>query len=141
MIFVLSGDVAANEVSSKAKSAIAQALRLDPESAEAHTSDSAVKLWLDWDFKECELAVRRAIQLNANYSLAHVHLAHVFSNTGRYDEALSTIQQAMVLDPLSLFVGAMRGQFLYHAGRDLESVEQFKAILGMESMGAWSCAL
>ena len=133
MIFVLSGDVAASEVSSKAKSAIAQALRLDPESAEAHTSDSAVKLWLDWDFKGCELAARRAIQLNANYSLAHVHLAHVFSNTGRYDEALSTIQQAMVLDPLSLFVGAMRGQFLYHAGRDLESVEQFNATLGMES--------
>ena len=27
----------------------------------------------------------------------------------------------------------MRGQFLYHAGRDLESVEQFNATLGMES--------
>jgi TolB-like protein/Flp pilus assembly protein TadD len=133
MIFVLSGDVAANEVSAKAKSAIAQALRLDPESAEAHTSDSAAKLWLDWDFKGCELAARRAIQLNANYSLAHVHLAHVFSNTGRYEEALSTIQQAIVLDPLSLFVGTMRGQFLYHAGRDLESVEQFSVTLGMES--------
>ncbi|PYX72956.1 MAG: hypothetical protein DMG78_10765, partial [Acidobacteria bacterium] len=133
MVFVLSGDVESNEVSSKAKSAIAQAVRLDPESAEVHTSDSAVKLWLDWDFKGSELAARRAIQLNANYSLAHVHLAHVFSNTGRYDGALSTIQQAMVLDPLSLFVGAMRGQFLYHAGRDLESVEQFNATLGMES--------
>jgi TolB-like protein/Flp pilus assembly protein TadD len=133
MVFVLSGDIAASEVSSKAKSANAQALRLDPESAEVHTSDSAVKLWLDWDFKGSELASRRAIRLNANYSLAHVHLAHVFSNTGRYDEALTTIQQAMVLDPLSLFVGAMRGQFLYHAGRDLESVEQFKATLGMES--------
>ena len=133
MVFVLSGDVATNQVSSQAKSAIAQALRLDPESAEAHTSDSSVKLWLDWDFKGSELAARRAIQLNANYSLAHVHLAHVFSNTRRYDEALATIQQAMVLDPLSLFVGAMRGQFLYHAGRDLESVEQFNTTLGMES--------
>ncbi len=34
MVFVLSGDVESNEVSSKAKSAIAQAVRLDPESAE-----------------------------------------------------------------------------------------------------------
>lgn len=132
MVFMLSGDVATKEVSSAAKSAIAHALRLDPESAEAHTSDASIKFWLDWDFKGSELAARRAIQLNENYSLAHVYLAHVFSNIGRYDEALDAIQQAMVLDPLSLFVGAMRGQFLYHAGRDSESIEQFNTTLGME---------
>jgi tetratricopeptide (TPR) repeat protein len=57
----------------------------------------------------------------------------VFSNTGRHDEALASIQQALVLDPLSLIVGAMRGQFLYHAGKDSEAVEQFNATLGMES--------
>jgi TolB-like protein/DNA-binding winged helix-turn-helix (wHTH) protein len=133
MVFTLSGDVATNEVSSTAKSAIEQALRLDPESAEAHTSDASSKFWFDWDFKGSELACRRAIQLNENYSLAHVYLAHVCSNTGRYDEAWAAIQKATVLDPLSLFVGAMRGQFLYHAGRDSESVQQFNATLGMES--------
>ena len=132
MVFTLSGDIATKEVSSTAKSAIAQALRLDPESAEAHTSDSSIKFWFDWDYKGAELAARKAIQLNENYSLAHVYLAHVLSNTGRYDEAMAAIQQAMVLDPLSLFVGAMRGQFLYHAGRDAESVEQFNTTLGME---------
>lgn len=133
IVFVLSGDVAASEVSSTVTSAITQALRLDPESAEAHTADSTAKLFLDWNFKASELAARRAIHLNENYSLAHVYLAHVFSNTGRYDEALASIQKAMMLDPLSLFVGAMRGQFLYHAGQDLASVEQFNATLGMES--------
>ncbi len=132
MVFTLSGDVATNVVTSTAKSAIARALRLDPESAEAHTSDAFTKFWFDWDFKESEWAARRAIQLNENYSLAHVYLAHVYSNTGRYDEAMAAIQRGMVLDPLSLFVGAMRGQFLYHAGRDAESVEQFNTTLGME---------
>lgn len=132
MVFTLSGDIATKEVSSRAKSAIAQALRLDPESAEAHTSDSSIKFWFDWDYKGAELAARKAIQLNENYSLAHVYLAHVLSNTGRYDEAMAAIQQAMVLDPMSLFVGAMRGQFLYHAGKDAESVEQFNTTLGME---------
>lgn len=132
MVFTLSGDIATKEVSSRAKSAIAQALLWDPESAEAHTSDASIKFWFDWDFKGSELAAQRAIQLNENYSLAHVYLAHVYSNTGRYDEAMEAIQRAMLLDPLSLFVGAMRGQFLYHAGQDAESVEQFNTTLGME---------
>lgn len=116
-----------------AKAAIAQALQLDPDSAEAHTSDAATRFWFDWDFKGTELAARRAIELNENYSLAHLYLAHVLSNTGRHDEALATIQQALVVDPLSLIVGAMRGQFLYHAGRDSEAIEQFNVTLGMES--------
>ena len=111
MVFTLSGDIATQTgVFNRPKSAIAQALRLDPESAEAHTSDSSIKFWFDWDYKGAELAARKAIRLNENYSLAHVYLAHVLSNTGRYDQAMAAIQQAMVLDPLSLFVGAMRGQ-------------------------------
>jgi tetratricopeptide (TPR) repeat protein len=46
---------------------------------------------------------------------------------------LATIQHALVLDPLSLIVGAMHGQFLYHAGTYSEAVERFEATLGMES--------
>jgi tetratricopeptide (TPR) repeat protein len=133
MVLPISGDVATNEVFSTTKSAIARALQADPDSADAHTSDAAAKFWFDWDFKGTEAAARQAIHLNENYSLAHLYLAHVFSNTGRHDEALASIQQALVLDPLSLIVGAMRGQFLYHAGKDSEAVEQFNATLGMES--------
>jgi tetratricopeptide (TPR) repeat protein len=91
-----------------------------------------LKFWFDWDFNGAEAAARRAIQFNENYSWAHLYLAHVLSNIGRHDEALAVIQQALVLDPFSLITGAMRGQFLYHAGRYAESVEQFNVTLGME---------
>jgi tetratricopeptide (TPR) repeat protein len=133
IVLPITGDVAAHEAFPAAKTAIAQALRLDPDSAEALTSDATIKFWFDWDFKGAETAARRAIKLNENYFLAHLYLAHVLSNVGRHKEALVAVQQALVLDPLSLITGAMRGQFLYHAGRDLESVEQFKVTLGMES--------
>jgi tetratricopeptide (TPR) repeat protein len=106
---------------------------LDPNSAEAHTSDAAAKFWFDWEFKGVEIAARRAISLNDNYTLAYLFHAHVLSNTGRHDEALAIMRQALVLDPLSLILGAIRGQFLYHAGRDQESIEQFKMTLGMEA--------
>ena len=133
IVLPVTGDVAAHEAFPAAKTAIAQALRLDPDSAEAHTSDATIKFWFDWDFKGAETAARLAIKLNENYLLAHLYLAHVLSNVGRHDEALAAVQQALVLDPLSLITGAMRGQFLYHAGRDSESLEQFKTTLGMES--------
>jgi len=133
IVLPITGDVAAHEAFPPAKTAIAQALRLDPDSAEALTSDATIKFWFDWDFKGAETAARRAIQLNENYFLAHLYLAHVLSNVGRHNEALAGVQRALVLDPLSLITGAMRGQFLYHAGRDSESLEQFKTTLGMES--------
>jgi TolB-like protein/Flp pilus assembly protein TadD len=132
MVFPISGDASSKEVFREAKAAIALALQFDPNSAEAHTSDAAAKFWFDWDFKGVEVTARRAISLNENYTLAYLFLAHVLSNTRRHEEALAIMQQALVLDPLSLILGAAYGQFLYHAGRNSESIEQFKATLGME---------
>jgi TolB-like protein/Flp pilus assembly protein TadD len=132
MVFPISGDVFSREVFPAVKKAIALALKSDPNSAEAHTSDAMAKFWFDWDFKGVEATARRAISLNENYSLAYLFLAHVLSNTGRHDEALAIMQQALVLDPLSLILGAIYGQFLYQAGRNSESIEQFRVTLGME---------
>ena len=125
-------DANPKDVSGRVKAAVAQALKLDPQSAEAHASDAAMKFWLDWDFPGSEAAARRAIDLNENYSLAHLYLAHVLSNVGRHDEALDAIRQSLILDPLSLITGALHGQFLYQAGKDQEAIEQFKRVLGME---------
>ena len=132
VVLPISGDIAAMEVLPEAKRAALKALEFGPNYAESHTSDSNVKFWFDWDFRGAEAAARRAVQLNENYATAHLYLAHILSNVGRHDEALAVIQQALVLDPLSLIAGAMRGQFLYHASRYAESVQQFDAILGME---------
>jgi TolB-like protein len=132
IILPISGDLNPKDVCPAAKVASTRAVQLDPDSPEAHTADASVKFWYDWDFKSADAAARRAIQLNENYSLAHMYLAHVLSNVGRHDEALAVIRQALVLDPFSLIYGAMRGQFLYHAGKDLEAVEQFRATLEME---------
>lgn len=132
IILPVSGDLNPKDLCPAAKIASTRAVQLDPDSAEAHTADATVKFWYDWDFKGAEVAARRAIQLNENYSLAHMYLAHILSNTGRHDEALPVIRQALVLDPFSLIYGVMRGQFLYHAGKDLEAVKQFRATLDME---------
>jgi TolB-like protein/cytochrome c-type biogenesis protein CcmH/NrfG len=133
MILPITSDVAPKDAFPEARTAIARALELEPDSAEAHNSDATIKFWFEWDFNGAEAAAREAISLNSNYSLAHLYLAHVLSNVGRHDEALAAIQQARVLDPFSLITNAMYGQFLYHAGQVEESIDQFHATLGMES--------
>ncbi len=128
----ITSEVPARDVFPEARAAVARALALDPESAEAHNADATIKFWFDWDFAGAEAAARKAISLNSNYFLAHLYLAHVLSNVGRHDEALQTIQQARVLDPFSLITNTMYGQFLYQAGKLEASIEQFRATLDIE---------
>ena len=128
----ITSEVPSKEAFPEAKAAIATALALDPDSAEAHTADATIKFWYDWDFDGAEAAARKAVSLNSNYSLAHLYLAHVLSNTGRHEEALATIEQARMLDPFSLITNTMYGQFLYHAGQLNESIQQFRKTLDIE---------
>lgn len=128
----ITSEVPPKDAFPEAKAAVAAALELDPDSAEAHNADATIKLWCDWDFAGAEAAARKAISLNANYSLAHLYLAQVLSNVGRYEEALATIQHARVLDPFSLITNTMYGQFLYYAGHVDESIQQLRATLDME---------
>lgn len=132
MVMPISSDVEPATVFPEAKSAIATSLRLDPNSAEAHTSDATAKFWYDWDFRAAERSARKAITLNHNYALAHLYLAHILSNVGRHEEALAAIEQARLLDPFSLITNTMFGQFLYHAGRVHEAIAQFRSTLELE---------
>jgi TolB-like protein/Flp pilus assembly protein TadD len=132
MILPITSDVPSRDAFPEAKGAIVRALESDPDSAETHNSDSTAKFWFDWDYAGAEAAARRAISLNPSYSLAHLYLAHILSNIGRHDEALSVIQSACVLDPYSLITNTMYGQFLYQAGQDSQAVAQFNSTLDLE---------
>src|SRR5581483_3993212 len=110
----------------------AKSRELDPDSAAARASDAGFKFWLGWDFQGAKADARRAIELNANQTLAHFYLAHTLSNTGEHAEALAQIRSTLLLDPLSLLANAMYGQFLYHADRVAESVDQLRATLDLE---------
>lgn len=128
----ITSDIPSRDAFPPARAAVAKALELDANSAEAHGSDAAVKFWYEWDFAAAEAAARKAIALNANYWMAHLYLGHVLSNVGRHEEALAAIQQARMLDPLSLIANTLHGQFLYQAGKVEESVRQLQATLELE---------
>lgn len=128
----ISSDIPASQVRGSAEAAILKALALDPESAEARSSEAGFRFWLGWDYTGATASARRAIGLNANCTLAHFYLAHTRSNVGDHAEALEEIRRTLALDPLSLLANAMYGQFLYHAGRDTESVAQLQKTLELD---------
>jgi TolB-like protein/DNA-binding winged helix-turn-helix (wHTH) protein len=100
-IFV--GDLSAAEMMPKARDAASQALRLDENLAEAHTSLACVELILNWNWAGAEREFKRAIDLNPNYSPAHVWYAHYLAAMGRPDESAAEAKRSLELDPFSVF--------------------------------------
>lgn len=89
----------------KARAAAEEALRIDPQCAEAHVSLGFIRSSYEWNWDEAERLFRRAIALNPGYARAHHwygldHLALL----GRLDEALSEALAAHHLDPLSQII-------------------------------------
>jgi len=114
----------------KAKAAAEKALQLDGTLAEAHTSLAAVRILHDWDWAGAEQEFQRALELNPNYAQAH----HWYGNLllgpeGRHDEAISELQRAQELDPLSLIINADIGFAYYLAGRYDLALQAYQKVL------------
>jgi tetratricopeptide (TPR) repeat protein len=88
----------------KSRTTATRALELDEGLAEAHTSLGWVKRLHDWDWTGSEREFKRALELNPNDVNAHQWYALLLATLGRLDEALSEIEQARDLAPLSKIV-------------------------------------
>jgi TolB-like protein/Flp pilus assembly protein TadD len=105
----------------KAKIAAERALRLDPQSSEAHVSLAFIHSTFDWEWAEAESLYRRAIELNPGYSRArHWYGTDYLALLGRFDEGLREVQMARHLDPLSPIIAEGCG-FVYMLRRDYET--------------------
>jgi tetratricopeptide (TPR) repeat protein len=85
----------------------------------------------DWDWKGAEAALKRAVELNPNSSRAHHAYAGFLRVQRRFDEALSELRKAQVLDPLSLSINRDIGStFLFKKKYD-EAINQLETLLTM----------
>ncbi|HEU5234191.1 MAG TPA: winged helix-turn-helix domain-containing protein [Terriglobales bacterium] len=109
----------------KAKAAALKAIELDDSLAEAHSELGLVKLVYEWDWRGAEQELRRALELNPNSSLAHMHYGrYLLFVPHRTDEAIQNCQRAYDLDPavpaeLDDFVG-----ILYFARRYTDAINE-----------------
>jgi len=118
-------DVRPRDVWEKARHAAEQAVRCEPELVETQTSWGFVKFWLDWDWQEAEVAYRRAIAIDPNYSLVYRMMGILLGHAGhRKDEAREAMDRARALDPLQAMNHALSAQVAFF-GRDFKTAVEF----------------
>ena len=82
---------------SKAKAAQRRALEIADDLAEAHASLGFAGLYYDWEPRNAEASLKRAIALNPGYASAHQWYGFVLGLTGRMEESISELRLAQQL--------------------------------------------
>ena len=80
---------------------MARALELDDALAEAHFALAAQFASIDWNWAGADLEFQRAIDINPNYGQARAFYSHYLHFMKRSDEAMTQIERAMELDPVT----------------------------------------
>ncbi|HXJ38463.1 MAG TPA: protein kinase [Bryobacteraceae bacterium] len=123
------------EVMPKAKAAVRRAIELDDSVADAHATLGVILALYDWDWEGAERELLRSIELNGASPVARGMYSFFFLRpTGRLDEAIAEVQNALSLDPLSILFRVHLG-FLYYVQRQFEhSIAQFRKVIEMSPL-------
>ncbi len=90
-----------DEALAATKSALASALKIDPDLAEAHSLMGAIAWSYDWDWAGSMQHHRRALTLDPNSLTANLRYAECLTQAGRWKEAIEVSRKAKKIDPLS----------------------------------------
>ncbi len=117
-----------------ASAAAKRAIQADETNPEAHASLAWVNFTFDWDWQGSEDHFQRAIELNPSYATARHWYALYLAAMGRDHEALTQIELAQELDPLSPIIASNEGWIDYFAGRFQSASEKYSAVLTTDPM-------
>jgi TolB-like protein/Flp pilus assembly protein TadD len=120
------------EVLPKAKAAAVKALEIDETLPEAHTALALARLLFELDWSAAESGLKRAIELNPSYPVAHQWYALLLSSLGRHDEAIAEAKRAHELDPLSLQSDAQVGLHYYFARQYDQAIQRLHQTLELD---------
>jgi len=113
------------------QTAAINAIELDSSLAEAHTAMAEVYSF-QWRWKESLAENERAITLHPGYGAGHHNVALGLALIGRNAEALTHMQRARELDPLSLIINTDFGWVYYLGHRYDEAIAQYQKALELD---------
>ncbi len=126
------GALAPHEAFPRALEAVNQALALDKELGEAHTSLAHIKAVYERDMPGAEREYQIALSLVPDYAIAHMWYGLFLGWSGRYEDGLARLRQAQELEPLQLGASANIGMLLYYSRRYDEAIDQLRKVLAVE---------
>ena len=125
-----------SDVMPRAKEAALRAVEFDPNLASGHVRLGYVRLFFDWDWPAAEKEYRRALDINPSSPEAQLGYANYLGTLGRFEEALSRVQQAYLFDPLA-FESRNEALWIYYfSGRMPETVAQCQKTSELEPAAA-----
>jgi TolB-like protein/Tfp pilus assembly protein PilF len=120
----------------KAKTAVENAMRIDPQIAECHTAMAIYRFFFEFDLDAAEREFQAAIDINPSFPEAHYLYASLLAAMGRLDKAISEGQVAVALDPLSPLANMTLSRALCYAGRPAEAIDRIESCLEI-APGLW----
>jgi TolB-like protein/cytochrome c-type biogenesis protein CcmH/NrfG len=120
-----------------ARAAARRALEIDDRMAEAYAALGYSELY-DWNWKEAEICLQQAQELNPSYPWVHLWYASFLLVHSRPEEAVRSAERALELDPLSPIVETQLGWVLNFAGREDEAMARYQSVLEKEPEFVWA---
>ncbi|MBT8398911.1 MAG: hypothetical protein KJO98_00405, partial [Rhodothermia bacterium] len=125
------------ELLDDARTAMANALRLDPSSSEAHNAAGMIRFYFNWDWEGAERGYLKAIELNPGNARAYNRYSTFLIAMRRNEEALQAARKAEQLDPIS--TGPTHDLGIVHMvrGEYAEAVRQFDKAMKLHPDWIW----
>jgi len=123
----------------KAEWAVAKALELDDQLAEAHLALAALRMvyYLDWAGAEKEL--KRATELSPGFDEIHYAYSFFLVVMRRFREAIAEGKRALACNPFSIRISQHLGYALYCARSYDEAIQQYRKALELDPNDASVC--
>ena len=121
-----------NEAMPLAKKAALEAVKLDANYADPRVTLAEVHLYYEWDWPAAETEFKRALEINPSLPDALLGYAEYLATLGRFDESISRIQQAYLVDPLAVGSRSEALWSYYFSGRMEDTAEQAQKIIEIE---------
>lgn len=109
------------ELIAKARSAALKAIELDPRLGPAHGALGNIYMTFDWQWARAEAEFRTAIEADPKDATARILYAGLLAFTERLDESSAQIDQAVLLDPLSVQIPRYRSAIDFLRGQYADS--------------------
>jgi TolB-like protein/Tfp pilus assembly protein PilF len=127
------GTVAPEQTFPKARVAALKALELDSTLPAAHLAAAYEKNLGEWDFAGADREFRRALELDPTSAQIHFLYGMYLTAMNRSAEAITEVERAQALDPLSVAIQAASARSYYNARRYEDAIAQAKSALEIDS--------